>query len=557
MNASQIQNLITSWEGKDQASKVYPYQEWIDFHSKPYVDKIDYKVKNRYYSVFKKELIEKILPNDKMDAFLSLLNPPSKTVNFTDDLFDEIGRVLESANYSMQVSLPNKEQTDFMKFLNDEGIANYWRSDVIDLLREEVNGIMICDIPPEGGNPYYYLVDPSALVYCKFKSHSDDIEEIMFVYGVKDNAKVHYYTSEFYSVWSYAEKKVGEMIVFNKHKLGQCPARFFWDKALNRENKFIRRSPIAKDLANYDWLLFYETAKRYSDTYAPFPIIITYEQDDDEFNEEDNRANSQVGAKGKLSGAGSHLTVPPPLDGDDMMRNPMKIISSEVANLDYVVKEIDRLKDEISKNVIGAKGDLRNDAAKNEDQIKDAGESRKKKLLGYKDSFNGICSWTFSMLASLKYNKQVKVTVDYGNDFYLRQLSEMYSNLKEAKEKGSSTVVIDALRNSINEQMFKGDTSKITRIQIIDDIDPAPGKSIEEAIVLKNQGLLNVVELDIHINMSRFIRRFERDKNETIEMYVLKSGKEYNLIINEIFSIFESYSTAKDVEQKIINNGND
>ena len=57
--------------------------------------------------------------------------------------------------------------------------------------------------------------------------------------------------------------------------------------------------------------------------------------------------------------------------------------------------------------------------------------------------------------------------------------------------------------------------------------------------------------------MMKFVRTFEREQNESIEMYVLKSGKEYNLIIDEIFNIFVGYSTAEEVELKTSNNEND
>jgi hypothetical protein len=526
-------------------------QNRINFHCYPYLEPRDLKTGGYFYQWWEK-LVSDVLPDDKLDMFESFLVPPLQTLNFTDDLFDEIGRVLESANYSRQIKGTNDEGVKiFNDFLIRSGYGQYWRKDVIDRLKTDINSIVVCDVPEDGGDPYYYFVQPSNILFLEYNEDNDEIVQIYFETVVDGKKRLHAYDNEGYTVFNFENKQVGDVIVSNEHNLGYCPAKWFWDKPLQEDrNIFLRKSPFAKDLGNLDWLLFYQTAKRFADIYGPFPIMITYETDDDEFNDEDNANSSKIQKKSKINGPGSAATVPKPMDGDDMMRNPMKIMSFPIENFNYISSEIDRIQDEISKNVIGTKGDIRNDAAKNEDQIHDASESRKKKLLQYKDSINTICSWLYSTMAKMMIGGDVKVVVDYGNDFYLKTLKEMNANLEEAKKNGSNPVVISKLQNSINEYLFKGDEITMTRVQIINDLDPAPGMSASEAREMYNDGLLTIQEYDVHVNMSRFIRRLEREQGKNIENIILASGN-YNNEINKIFSIFiNQYSTAVEPQKE-------
>ncbi|NCD40905.1 MAG: hypothetical protein EOL88_02315 [Bacteroidia bacterium] len=548
LNKNQIENLIRHWQGKNQVDEAIKYQDRIDFHCKPYLSKNKFLRECYYYYDFKANLVEKILPNDKVETFLSLISPPLKTINFTDDIFNEIGRVLESANYSRQVRLPDNELNIFNRYLINNGIDDYWRKKVIRKLRNNINSIVICDKPQDGGDPYYYFIDLANLLYLSW-DNNNRINSIIFL-GVLDDEiqTINAYDADSYNVYEYKDNKIGRQIITSSHTLGYCPAECFWDVYISEENKYMRESPIAKDLSNLDWLLFFQTAKKYSDTYAPFPIIITYEQDEDDFNEQEISERVQVGKKGRLAG-GAHIEIPLAEEGIDMMRNPMVIKSIPVENMEFIVDEIDRLEDEIRKNVIGTKGDIRNDAAKNEDQIEDASESQKKKLLKYKDSLNNICSWLYSTLASLMFNKPVRVVVDYGNDFYLKPIETMYSNLEMAKKQGSNQVIIDSFQNSINEYMFKGDIIKLTKIAIVNDLDPCPGYNLEESINLYDKGLIDIKQLDIHVNINKYVKRFEREHGIDIETFILQQNN-YDVAINEIYSIFVMYSSA---EEKINN----
>jgi hypothetical protein len=281
-----------------------------------------------------------------------------------------------------------------------------------------------------------------------------------------------------------------------------------------------------------------------------FPITAAYEDKDNfetvEDKGKDDPENEKPTKGGKLMGPGSYITVPPPLAGEvDIMGNVVKLISPDINTLDFHVGEDDRLRLKIFQTVVGSGGEPKNDVAKNEKQVMSSFESQTAALRRVAYNFEQIQKFADKCKIDIIYgvDSVTDITIDYGTKFFLKTVADLSEELAIT----TNDALKDSILNEINETKFKNDVRGLTRMKIIREIDPIPDKTIDEAILIYQQGGLSTRDFVIKTYLMNFIRRFEREQAPLVDF---AQQKNYDLKIQSILEEIYKYADEKITEDQ-------
>jgi hypothetical protein len=273
-----------------------------------------------------------------------------------------------------------------------------------------------------------------------------------------------------------------------------------------------------------------------------FPILATYRSGDnfEDLRREENkgRAEGKQKTKGdKLIGPGSVITVPVPMEGQpDLMTNPLAWIAPPVETLQFHVTEDERLTDYIYRTSVGIDGEQKNDQAKNEKQVLASFENQSTIRRRIATNFEKIQSFAEKVIIFLRYGEDVTVSIDYGSKFFLKTAEDL---TEERESVRGDEIITDAINTEMIETKFRNDSGGKIRAQVLNDLDPLPGKDIEEIIKIKNAGGIDDKTFKIKANFMNFVRRFEREQLP-IDQF-MRSG-EYNERVKLINQEFEKYA---------------
>ncbi|GAG21940.1 unnamed protein product, partial [marine sediment metagenome] len=215
---------------------------------------------------------------------------------------------------------------------------------------------------------------------------------------------------------------------------------------------------------------------------------------------------------------------------------------------EWHVKEEARLKDRIFKAVVGVDQENRNEAPKNEDQIASGFESQISVLFRVKKNFEIIHKFADYTIAKLRYGERFEdCDIDYGTNFFLKDVEELQEELKLAKESGAGAAIVEAINDNIVNTKYRDDKNSILRADIINQLDPLPNYSILDAIEIKKNGGVDEINFIIKSSLTSFVNRFER---ENIDIVKFGSLGTFSRKIEEIRKKFIEY--AKEQTNEII-----
>ena len=102
------------------------------------------------------------------------------------------------------------------------------------------------------------------------------------------------------------------------------------------------------------------------------------------------------------------------------------------------------------------------------------------------------------------------------------------------------------LQNNILETEYRNDPSQLRRMKILADLEPYRHLTRDEAIQMRDKGLISDSDLRIKLNFSNFVSRFERENTN-----ILDFGTEiqYAKKIDKIMSEFERYAKEQKAKQ--------
>lgn len=489
-------------------------------------------------------MVENIIPQDKYEVFKTLFRFPVITNEVLEVCFDKLSRIFEGRNPAFSYQFNNTEMRDDWEWYRQEVLREptIWQTKGWDFFKTRINSVLIIDLPQEQDNsdkypqPYFYWLPIEQVVDFKANPTTGEMEYIIFRQG-KD--KLAAFDDEYYRIFDAKDEKAMVLLTENRHDLGYCPARFFWDEPLSLDRPDIKQSPVTKELDKLDWYLFYAISKRNLDTYGSYPIYWGYEQDcdyrDDNTGEyceggflkdkqnhwkyDNNGAlmPCPICSRKRLVGAGSFVEVPVPQENQPDLSNPVGIVSVDRDSLTYNRDEEIRLRTDIITAIVGTNEEITTRDALNEQQIKANFESQSIVLQRVKKGFESAQKFVDDTCCRLRYGSAfVGSSISYGTEFYLFTSDELRERYKKAKEAGMSEADLDALLQQIIETEYRHNPQQMQRMIILSDLEPYRHLTRNEVQALYDKQLVSVEELMIKLNFADFIRRFERENMNII-----------------------------------------
>lgn len=558
LELNQIKQILQKPTKRQVIQKAVNMQRRLRFHTETNIAVSDI---NQPTTLFL-DWVKSLLPKDKFNIFLQLFKFPLPTPAVVEDVYRELERVFYSRNSSSSYQFTDSELAeDWAQYkkskLNEPEV---WKTTAWKRMQVSPNSILIVDLPqiqtsarPE---PYFYWLEIDAVI--DYQSSSKDENLFDWLIFKQPENRIAVFDDTSIRVYQLNEKnEIQSLVSEASHDLGYCPARFFWSAQLNEKNKDLKKNPISKELSNLDWYLFFSISKQHLDLYAPYPIYSAYEAD---CNFENNETGDYCdggflrNAKGeykilndgtvekcpccsekRIAGPGSFLEVPIPNQSEGVadMRNPVQITTIDKDSLEYNVNECIRLKNEIVVSVVGSGGTVSEKEAINETQVTANFESKTSVLNALKTNFELAQKFIEDTVCKLRYGSAfISSSINWGTEFYVFTVTELYSKYKQAKDNGASNSELDAISQQILEVEYRNNPLVLQRMLILKQLEPYPHKTLDEVLKLYEKKLINEKLVKLKINFSTLVEKFERENINIIEFASNKTLREKIDIIN-------------------------
>ena len=561
LELNQIKQILQKPTKRQVIQKAVNMQRRLRFHTETNIAVSDI---NQPTTLFL-DWVKSLLPKDKFNIFLQLFKFPLPTPAVVEDVYRELERDFYSRNSSSSYQFTDSELAeDWAQYkkskLNEPEV---WKTTAWKRMQVSPNSILIVDLPqiqtsarPE---PYFYWLEIDAVI--DYQSSSKDENMFDWLIFKQPENRIAVFDDTSIRVYQLNEKnEIQSLVSEASHDLGYCPARFFWSTQLNEKNKDLKKNPISKELSNLDWYLFFSISKQHLDLYAPYPIYSAYEAD---CNFENNETGDYCdggflrNAKGeykilndgtvekcpccsekRIAGPGSFLEVPIPNQSEGVadMRNPVQITTIDKDSLEYNVNECIRLKNEIIVSVVGSGGAVSEKEAINETQVTANFESKTSVLNTLKTNFELAQKFIEDTVCKLRYGSAfISSSINWGTEFYVFTVTELYSKYKQAKDNGASNSELDAISQQILEVEYRNNQLVLQRMLILKQLEPYPHKTLDEMLKLYEKKLINEKLVKLKINFSTLVEKFERENINIIEFASNKTLREkIDIISNKL-----------------------
>lgn len=527
--------------------------------------------------------VKTLLPKDKFDTFIHLFRFPLSTPSVVGECYKGLERVFDSRNASSTYQFTDSELAEDWSYYRQTVLKepNIWRTEGWKRMQVSANSILVVDLPTEQRSsrpePYFYWLEISEVIDYRLVNGSNvQFEWLIFR---QPEHRIAVFDDTTIRVFQLNDKNQVQSLVSEAvHNLGYCPARFFWSAQLNERNPDLKSNPITPKLSDLDWLLFFSQSKRHLDLYAPYPIYSAYQADCDFENNEtgdycdggflrNSKGEYKLLSDGTVErcpicsakrtvGPGSFLEVPVPnqQEGVADMRSPVQITSIDRDALDYNVDECVRLKEEIITAITGSgtqHGNVSDKEAVNEVQIAANFADRTSVLNSLKVNFEAAQKFVDDTICRFRYGGAfISSSINWGTEFYVFTVAELYDKYNKAKEAGLSEAELDAISQQLIEVEYKNNPLLLQRMQILKHLEPYPHKTFDEVLDLYSTGLIKPEMLILKLNFSSFIDRFERDNMNIIEFGAnVPMSSKIRTINNKLleYAREQSYNTAGQV----------
>lgn len=492
--------------------------------------------------------VRSLLPEDKFEIFEKLYKFPLYTPAVVEAIYFELSRVFDSRNYSSTYQFTNNDAADDwdyyrLHYLRDPEI---WSTVGWQKMKTNFNSILIVDLPAEQTDtrpqPYFYWLDIGDVIDYELKEDNISLNWIMFK---QPNNRIAVFDDTSYQVFqsNKAYTEIGMNIIDSPHNLGFCPAQFFWSEALSSKETDLKRNPIVKELTNLDWLLFFTISKKHLDLYAGYPIYSTYESSCDYINEETQAycdhgflrnadgtystlrdgsvSKCPICSHNQLTGPGSLIEVPAPDREVADMRDPVTITSIDKQSLEYNVDECERLELAIRSRIIGIGGNIEDKEAINETQIAANFESKTSVLNKLKTNFENAKRFVDQTCCLLRYGEEfIDLSINFGTEFYVYTVSELYDKYKKAKDNGATNAELDLLQNQILEVEYRHNPMLLQRLLVLKQVEPFRHYTTDEVLRFAEKGIIDRETVLLKLNFNAYVDRFERENINIVEFGV-------------------------------------
>lgn len=542
LDLNQIKQILQKSTKRRLIQKAVKLQRRLRFHTETNIVTSDI---NQPASLFL-DWVKSLLPKDKYNTFLQLFRFPLPTPAVVEDVYRELERVFYSRNSSSSYQFTSSELAeDWAEYRKNKlNEPDVWKTVGWKKMQVSPNSILVIDLPevqtsnrPE---PYFYWLEIDAVIDYALSANGIAFEWLIF--KQPDN-RIAVFDNDSIRVYQLNDKNEIQSLVSEAyHDLGYCPASFFWSSQLNECSSDLKKNPITKELSNLDWYLFFAISKQHLDLYAPYPIYSAYEANCNFENNEtgdycdggflrNSNGEYKILSNGavekcpccsekRIAGPGSFLEVPVPNQSEGIadMRNPIQITTIDRESLDYNVSECVRLKNEIVVSVVGSGGNVSEKEAINETQVTANFESKTSVLNALKTNFELAQKFVEDTICKLRYGDAfISSSINWGTEFYVFTVGELYSKYKQAKDNGASNSELDAISQQILEVEYRNNPLVLQRMLILKQLEPYPHKTLDEVLKLHEKQLLDENLVRLKINFSSLVDRFERENINIIE----------------------------------------
>lgn len=574
LDLKQIKQILQKPSKRQIIQKAVLMQKRLRFHTETNISMSDI---NQPATIFL-DWVSHLLPKDKYNIFLRLFKYPLSTPAVAEDVYRELERVFYSRNSSCSYQFTDSElQDDWQNYkqtvLNEPEI---WKTTGWKKMQVSPNSLLVIDLPviqksrrPE---PYFYWLEIDDVIDYKIDS-SVNVEWIVFK---QPGNRIAVFDDTSSRVFQLNEKnEISSTVSEAVHNLGFCPVRFFWTTQLNEKNKELKKNPITKELSNLDWYLFFSISKQHLDLYAPYPIYSAYEADCNFENNEtgdycdggflrNSNGEYKILADGsvekcpccndrRIAGPGSFLEVPVPnvSEGIADLRNPVQITTIDRDSLNYNVDECVRLKNDIIVSVVGSGGTVSEKEAINETQVAANFEAKTAVLNALKTNFEQAQKFVEDTICKLRYGEAfISSSINWGTEFYVFTVKELYNKYKLAKENGASESELDSISQQIVEVEYRNNPLVLQRMLILKQLEPYPHKTQAEIVELFDKGLLDKNKVILKLNFSSYIDKFERENINIVTFGAnLSSQNKINIIYKKLLEYVADEQIAAPREQ--------
>lgn len=558
LDLSQIKEILERPKKAQTIRRADLLQKRLRFHTETNISIFDVNVPAINFL----DWVKSLLPKDKYNIFVQLFKYPLPTSAVVEDVYRELERVFYSRNSSSSYQFSNTElEEDWANYrISNLHEPEVWKTEGWKKMQVSPNSILVVDLPVEQNSfrpePYFYWLEITDVI----DYETCDGVCLHWVMFRQPENKIAVFDDTYMRVYQLDDDKlkIKSLVSQVEHGLGFCPARFFWSTQLNEKLPDLKKNPIAKELSNLDWYLFFALSKQHLDLYAPYPIYSAYEAD---CNFENNETGDYcdggflrnekgeykllpdgtyercpICSSKRITGPGSFVEVPVPNQAEGVadMRNPVSITTVDKDSLAYNVKECERLRDDIIISVVGSGGTVSEKEAINETQVAANFESKTSVLNSLKTNFEQAQKFVEDTICKLRYGEEfISSSISWGTEFYVFTVKELYAKYELAKKNGMSEAELDAIVQQIIEVEYRNNPQVLQRMLILKQLEPYPHKTLDEVLRLAEKGLLDPKKVILKLNFSSYIDRFERENINIITFGINKSLKDKISIINK------------------------
>lgn len=549
LSNTEIQALFQERPRKKEIDIGIKHNDRLRFHTETVINKSQLSPYYQTYIDWISSRQPELLPTDKIERFKQLFTVPVPTVELTESIFSHLGNVFKGQDAFNRYQFSDDEILgDWQGFTTD----TFWNIQGFSAMQNAIDSVWIVNLP-EVQNSRYPEPEDRLIDIKNIIDISVDINNNCEYLIFQSGNKIYVYDDYKFSRYDFTD---GSMALLPEveipHSLGYCPARMFWSDPLMSGNYINKKAPLTNVLGDLDWLLTCQVFKKYMEIANSYPITAAYRKQqnfiDSQFESDRGRSKEQQKtAGGALAGPGSYLEIDPPLQGEsDLMADPVKLISPDVETLEFHEDSLQLKEQNIFYKTVGIDGEQKNDMAKNEKQVMASFESQSSILEKIAKNFEIIQEFADKTKINLRYGPAVlqDISVDYGSKFFLKTEDDYIEQLKEVKDKGGHTAVVSAIMDETLEAKYRNDKNGLTRAKIIQELDPLPDKTQEEAEAILDKRGITIEQFIIKSQLLNFVKRFER---EQASLVVFASARDYKDKIDLIYDEFIKY--AKEITE--------
>lgn len=468
---------------------------------------------------------------------------PLATNDLCQGIEQELAKALNAQNKIVQVEFSNPEtegraETYRQNVLFDSGFV---KNRVYPALLREPGSIIATDYPRAADGepvPDKLIISPDKVidVYC---DEDGAVKWLMF-YGKtdielsEDEKAVFVFDGTSRRVFIEKNSELSEAPVIEApHGLGYCPACFVSDSYRNAADNLVERiGPLSAVIEKLDWLLIWELFICYADSYASFPVVWMFANDEgpEDFESFSERFRSRFGGEidpgvlvsehqkalrlraNTLSPApGEVFEISLPKADEKLPEVPLGYINPDVSVLKWLHEKQQSRKGEILKAVLGYGGEPVNNQAQNEKQITASFESRKERLRAVAAQVERVHGFLLDCGMFERFGQVYRGSnIFYGDKFYLLSEPELVQLYGLYKESG----LINELEN-ISDQLlrtrYRNNPKRLEAERLKNHLQPFYLSTNDEVTAWYAAELVSERDWQLKVRFHDLLQRWERE----------------------------------------------